>query len=91
MKILCLVFLLVAATGSTASAQSPHPNIIVMMADDMGMGDTSAYQDFTGNSDDDQIHTSSMAHFQGAMETVLRRRVASLARSSTVRTLRLEH
>ena len=36
------------------------PNVIIMMADDMGMGDTSAYQDFTGNSDDDQIHTPSM-------------------------------
>tara|TARA_R110002072_G_scaffold302615_3_gene486899 strand:+ start:329 stop:2392 length:2064 start_codon:yes stop_codon:yes gene_type:complete len=31
-----------------------------MMADDMGLGDTSAYQDFTGNSDADQIHTPNM-------------------------------
>ena len=30
------------------------------MADDMGMGDTSAYQDFTGNADDVQLHTPSM-------------------------------
>ena len=30
------------------------------MADDMGMGDTSAFQDFTGNSDDVQIHTPNM-------------------------------
>jgi len=37
-----------------------RPNIILMMADDMGMGDTSAYQDFTGNSDRDQIHTPQM-------------------------------
>ena len=37
-----------------------RPNIILMMADDMGMGDTSAYQDFTGNSDADQIHTPNM-------------------------------
>ena len=37
-----------------------HPNVILMMADDMGMGDTSAYQDFTGNSDADQIHTPNM-------------------------------
>ena len=37
-----------------------RPNIILMMADDMGMGDTSAYQDFTGNSDHDQIHTPAM-------------------------------
>ncbi len=38
----------------------PPPNIILMMADDMGMGDTSAYQDITGNSDSDQIHTPNM-------------------------------
>ncbi len=37
-----------------------RPNIILMMADDMGMGDTSAYQDFTGNSDGDQLHTPQM-------------------------------
>jgi arylsulfatase A len=60
MKSLCLAAFLIAATSSFASAVTPHPNIIVMMADDMGMGDTSAYQDFTGNSDADQIHTPSM-------------------------------
>ena len=37
-----------------------HPNIILMMADDMGMGDTSAYQDVTGNSDQLQISTPNM-------------------------------
>ncbi len=31
-----------------------------MMADDMGMGDTSAYQDFTGNPDSVQIYTPAM-------------------------------
>ena len=36
------------------------PNVIFFMADDMGMGDTSAYQDFTGNADDVQIATPSM-------------------------------
>jgi len=60
MKLICIALLLVATTGLSVSAQGPHPNIIVMMADDMGMGDTSAYQDFTSNSDDDQIHTPSM-------------------------------
>ncbi len=37
-----------------------RPNIILMMADDMGMGDTSAYQDFTGNADKDQLNTPQM-------------------------------
>jgi len=36
------------------------PNIVLMMADDMGMGDTSAYQDYTGNSDVDQVYTPQM-------------------------------
>lgn len=36
------------------------PNIILFMADDMGMGDTSAYQDFTGNSAEQQLATPSM-------------------------------
>lgn len=37
-----------------------RPNVILMMADDMGMGDTSAFQDFTGNADDVQLHTPNM-------------------------------
>lgn len=40
-------------------AETP-PNIIVMMADDMGMGDTSAYQDVTGNADAAQLRTPNM-------------------------------
>ena len=36
------------------------PNIVLFMADDMGLGDTSAYQNFTGNADDEQIHTPHM-------------------------------
>jgi arylsulfatase A len=43
-----------------SAGAAPRPNIILMMADDMGMGDTSAYQDFTGNSDDVQLHTPSL-------------------------------
>ena len=31
-----------------------------MLADDMGMGDSSAYQDFTGNADEAQLHTPQM-------------------------------
>ena len=46
--------------GKASASSSPRPNVIVMMADAMGLGDTSAYQDFTGNSDADQLHTPSM-------------------------------
>ena len=57
------VLLLVSVIAFDLQAEAPplnRPNIIFMMADDMGMGDTSAYQDFTGNSDEDQIHTPNM-------------------------------
>ena len=37
-----------------------RPNVVLFMADDMGMGDSSAYQFFTGNSDGQQIHTPAM-------------------------------
>lgn len=59
MRTLCIAILF-SVTTSFVSAADSHPNIIVMMADDMGMGDTSAYQDFTGNSDEDQTYTPSM-------------------------------
>ena len=39
---------------------APNPNIIVFLADDMGMGDTSAYQDWCGNPDNAQLHTPAM-------------------------------
>ena len=39
---------------------SDQPNVVLIMADDMGMGDTSAYQFYTKNSDDQQIHTPAM-------------------------------
>ncbi len=48
MKLICIALLLVATTGLSVSAQGPHPNIIVMMADDMGMGDTSALSGLHG-------------------------------------------
>ncbi len=41
-------------------AEVTQPNVILMMADDMGMGDTSAFQDFTGNTDDVQLSTPNM-------------------------------
>ncbi len=36
------------------------PNIVVFLADDMGIGDTSAYQDWAGIADGAQIHTPAM-------------------------------
>ena len=54
MRILLLALFLTSATHAA------QPNIILFMADDMGMGDSSAYQDFTGNADADQIHTPNM-------------------------------
>jgi arylsulfatase A-like enzyme len=47
--------------SAKANAESSQlPNIIFMMADDMGMGDTSAYQDITNNSDAVQVKTPAM-------------------------------
>lgn len=57
--LLSLISLMPAFASATADVP---PNIIVMLADDMGMGDTSAYQDITGNSDSVQIHTPAMEH-----------------------------
>jgi len=57
-RIILLLTLLVTASGYAAGVN--RPNIILMMADDMGLGDTSAYQDFTGNSDREQVHTPQM-------------------------------
>jgi len=56
MKPTC-AFLVIAFSFSAFAAK---PNIILMMADDMGMGDTSAFQDFTGNADDVQVNTPQM-------------------------------
>lgn len=53
-----LLLLLLSAAPPASAAD--RPNIIFMMADDMGLGDTSAYQDFTGNSDAEQLSTPAM-------------------------------
>ena len=60
MRTIALAIALTCLFTFSLSAVTPPPNIIVMMADDMGMGDTSAYQDFTGNPDDAQLHTPNM-------------------------------
>ena len=54
----CLLFLLVPL--STFARVADHPNIVLFMADDMGMGDTSAYQFLTKNTDDQQLKTPAM-------------------------------
>lgn len=57
---LSLILLAVFPTLAHAEPDQRRPNIVLMMADDMGLGDTSAFQDFTGNSDADQVHTPNM-------------------------------
>ena len=54
-----ILFLLFCSLG-TVAASPPPPNVIVFMADDMGMGDSSAFQDVTGNVDAVQVHTPAM-------------------------------
>ena len=54
LPILCLISL------STAQLLAIPPNIVIYLADDMGLGDTSAYQDWSGNADGEQVHTPSM-------------------------------
>ncbi len=50
----------IGAISQEPATLRPLPNIILMLADDMGMGDTSAYQDLTGNPDEVQVHTPNM-------------------------------
>ena len=61
-RIIASAILLGSLLGSLQAQDvaGSRPNIVFMMADDMGMGDTSAYQDFTGNSNADQLHTPAM-------------------------------
>ena len=60
--IMCILLLGVVAWAEVPPpvVSAPNPNIIVFLADDMGMGDTSAYQDWCGNPDQAQLHTPAM-------------------------------
>ncbi|QDU37391.1 Arylsulfatase precursor [Maioricimonas rarisocia] len=59
MKFLVPVVVVLLLGAGPAGAEVP-PNIIVFLADDMGMGDTSVYRDWTGNGPDVQLHTPHM-------------------------------
>ena len=52
------IFLLLSSGHLVHGA--PQPNIIVYFADDMGLGDTSVYQDWCGNNDNVQLLTTNM-------------------------------
>ncbi len=57
-----IAFLYICGLPLTSQSQDPieKPNVIIMMADDMGLGDTSAYQDWSGNADAVQVETPAM-------------------------------
>lgn len=57
-KLTTIGFLLISIAPVLPAVEKP--NVILFMADDMGIGDTSAYQDFTGNPDEVQIATPQM-------------------------------
>ena len=59
-RLIASTFFLASVLTWSGAADPPPPNVVLFMADDMGMGDTSAYQDFTGNTDAQQIHTPAM-------------------------------
>lgn len=56
----CTLAACLLAACSGTNPENELPNIVFMLADDMGMGDTSAYQDFTGNADSEQLYTPQM-------------------------------
>jgi len=60
MRIYQITILALACGRFATGFGAEPPNIVLMMADDMGMGDSSAYQDFTGNADAVQLHTPAM-------------------------------
>jgi len=60
MKLLVPAVVVVLLLGAGRAGAEVPPNIIVFLADDMGMGDTSVYRDWTGNGADVQLHTPQM-------------------------------
>lgn len=50
----------VITRGDSSIPAASAPNIIVFLADDMGMGDTSVYQDWSGLPDSGQVSTPAM-------------------------------
>jgi len=55
-----LLFAIAVVLCHACTQDLSRPNVILYMADDMGMGDTSAYQDVTGNADEVQLQTPNM-------------------------------
>lgn len=47
-------------SGKVVLGQDSRPNIVFFLADDMGLGDTSAYQDLTGNANQYQLDTPNL-------------------------------
>ncbi|MCP4311564.1 MAG: sulfatase-like hydrolase/transferase [Bacteroidetes bacterium] len=60
-----VLFLLACSACSHINREGnrPAPNIILFLADDMGIGDVSCYQQFTGLPDSLQIHTPTIDEF----------------------------
>ncbi|MCA9193265.1 MAG: arylsulfatase [Planctomycetales bacterium] len=58
--ILCTCACVILTFSTQGRCSEPPPNIIVFLADDMGMGDTSAYQDWAGTPDNQQLYTPAL-------------------------------
>jgi arylsulfatase A-like enzyme len=50
---------MICGPAAISRAAQP-PNIVIVLADDMGMGDTSVYQDWSGNPAAEQLHTPAL-------------------------------